>query len=159
METKKKFNWIDIVILLLILSAVVVVLNRDALFGSEGVVDSISGKKEVVLTAKSPSVPMEVVEAFKIGDKAMTGTSELDASEITEVRWEPSIVFELRDGQLIQTSREGYYDLYVTYKALVNSYASYMELGGQELKVGVNYYIKTAHAEAFGYIVGLEIVN
>jgi hypothetical protein len=159
MKTKKGFNWVDIVILVMILAAVGIILNRDAIFGNEGVVESISSKKEVILTAKAASLPMEVIEAFKIGDRALTGTKNIEGSEITAIRVEPSVVFELVDGNLVEVEREDYYDVYITFKGLVNSYASYMELGGQEVKVGVNYFLKTANAEAFGYIVGLEIVK
>jgi len=154
----KKFNWVDGVILLMILLAVGVVLGRNVLFDSTSITESISGQKELIVKAKAASVPMAVVEAFVIGDAPMAGGRELKG-EVLEVTYSPSSVFEIRDGQVVVTTREDYYDLQVTFRVTANSYAYYMEHGGQELKVGLSYFIKTRRAEAFGYITGIEILE
>lgn len=158
MNRKISFNWVDIMVLILIVAALVAVLQRDKIFGDKGVLDVIQGKRQLIVTAKSPSVPQSVVDAFKVGDAPMAGGTLLDG-EVIDVKSKPSVLFELKDGQIIKTTRPDYYDVYVTFKLTANSYASYMEQGGQELKVGVNYYIKTENAVSYGYIVGIKDVE
>lgn len=154
----KKFNWVDIVIVLLIIATVIAILQRDKIFGEEGVVDVIVGKRELIVIAKSPSVPMSVVKAFKVGDKMMAGGNLL-TGEVVAVDAKPSKLFILQDDYIEQTTHEDYYDVYVTFKLIANSYASYMELGNQELKVGLQYYLKTQNAVSYGYIIGVEDVK
>lgn len=158
-QTSLKFNWVDAVILLLIVSAALIILNRDALFGDTVVSsDGVGGKQTLLVTTKALSVPKTTVDAFKVGDILVANGKE-QVGKITGVESRPSLVFELIDGQVKQIVEPDYFDVYVSCEIQANRYASYMEFGGQEVKVGLNFYVKTAKAEAFGYLVKLEKVK
>lgn len=153
------FNWVDLVILLVIIAGVFVVFNRDSLFGRDGVVqETVSGRTLVVMTAKAINVPTGVAEAFVVGDAPMAGTRDLDG-KIISVEVKPTPIVIIKDGQVVQGYLEGYSDIYVTYEVYVNRYNQFMEAGGQEIKVGQAHYIKTAQAELFGMVTAVKIVE
>ncbi len=155
---KIKMNWVDILILLVIILGVVVILNKDKILGGEDVADVVTGKTNLIVTAKAMQVPMEVIEEFKVGDKMMA-SGKIQQGEIIKVEYEPSIVYEAKGDELVKMENPDRYDVYVTFKAVASTYAGYMEFGNQEVKVGVSYYIKTPDAVLFGHIVKIEDVE
>lgn len=159
MEKKvKKFNFIDVIVLILIIVAIVFIFNRDKIFKSRAVSNIVTGKSHIIMTAKSSAVPMEVVEAFKVGDKAASSGQILDG-EITDVRYTNAKVAVVRDGQTRVEESKNLYDLYVTFDMMVNSYAGYMEIGNQEIKVGVGHYISSENAVSYGCITAIEEID
>ena len=146
------FNWVDLVVLLLLVAALVVVLNRDRIVGDA--TPAGPGWETFTITLKAPSVPLEVAEAFSVGDIPMADGADLEA-RVTEVRTEPARALVV-DGDSIEYSTDPHrYDLYLTFSVLAKVTGPFAEAGGQELKVGIDATLETEDARVVGYIVSM----
>lgn len=157
-KINKKFNWVDIVIILIIISMFGLILNRNKIFSSDNVSKIITGKNEIILTAKANSVPIEVVNSFKVGDKVVGNSKVLDG-EIIDVQYQPAKIIEVRGDKPELVQSKSLYDLYVTSRVSATIYNSYMEIENQEVKVGLGFYIAAEKATVYGTIVSIEEVN
>lgn len=154
MEKKKKFNFVDILVLVAILGIIFIIFNKDKLLKSNNA-NIVTGKSHIIMKAKSPAVTMDVVNAFKIGDKAMAQGKILDG-EIIDVEYVPSKLLEIKGDKAAIVESDEFYDLYVTFDMNVNRYQGYMEIGNQEIKVGVEHYLSSENAVSYGEIVKIE---
>lgn len=149
---KRKFNIIDVLVVLLIVVVLVggyLYLNRD-----RGEAAVISGNDKIVFIAESNEVNPEVCNNIAVGDRLVAVGRYQDAY-VTEVLVEDMADVAAKDGQIIQVNDPTLKRLVVTIEATVVKYGPYMEFGGQEVKAGVNYWIKTDKISTFGQVVNV----
>ena len=153
---KKKWNWIDTTITIVILLAVVVFLNRGKIIKkSKDVVTA--GGKNIVITVEASELTEEMVTDLKIGDQLFS-QNNLQKGFVEEINIDPkvkSIVGE--DGKIATYEDAEEVTVTVKIKAEVASSGPYMDLGGQEIKVGLPIKIKTTTVEFPGTIKHIEV--
>jgi hypothetical protein len=153
---KKKWNWIDTTITIVILLAVVVFLNRGKIIKkSKDVVTA--GGKNIVITVEASELTEEMVTDLKIGDQLFS-QNNLQKGFVEEINIDPkvkSIVGE--DGKIATYEDAEEVTVTVKIKAEVASSGPYMDLGGQEIKVGLPIIMKTTTVEFPGTIKYIEV--
>lgn len=153
---KKKWNWIDTTITIVILLAVVVFLNRGKIIKkSKDVVTA--GGKNIVITVEASELTEEMVTDLKIGDQLFS-QNNLQKGFVEEINIDPkvkSIVGE--DGKIATYEDAEEVTVTVKIKAEVASSGPYMDLGGQEIKVGLPIIMKTTTVEFPGTIKHIEV--
>ncbi|CAK7085162.1 DUF4330 family protein [Tissierella carlieri] len=153
---KKKWNWIDTTITIIILLAVVVFLNRGKIIKkSKDVVTA--GGKNIVITVEASELTEEMVTDLKIGDQLFS-QNNLQKGFVEEINIDPkvkSIVGE--DGKMATYEDAEEVTVTVKIKAEVASSGPYMDLGGQEIKVGLPMIMKTTTVEFPGTIKHIEV--
>ncbi|HZK49470.1 MAG TPA: DUF4330 domain-containing protein [Thermoleophilia bacterium] len=153
------FNWVDVLVVVLILVSAVAILERDRILGNVGSGTQVtSGEKAIVVTMRTASVPLSTTKGFGVGDPLLAGR-DIGNARIVSVRYEPSKVYVLRDGSVSRTASNDLCDLYVAFEVVANSSGPYLEWAGQELKVGLVYIMKTPRAEAVGRIVAIDVLE
>lgn len=153
---KKKWNWIDTTITIVILLTVVVFLNRGKIIKkSKDVVTA--GGKNIVITVEASELTEEMVTDLKIGDQLFS-QNNLQKGFVEEINIDPkvkSIVGE--DGKIATYEDAEEVTVTVKIKAEVASSGPYMDLGGQEIKVGLPIIMKTTTVEFPGTIKYIEV--
>ncbi|NDL66510.1 DUF4330 domain-containing protein [Anaerotalea alkaliphila] len=149
----KRFNWVDGLVLLLVLAVgaggFYFLQQRKA---SGGGVET--GKREIVFLAEAVRVLPEVAASVEIGDRIVALNAIQDGEvvgvEIFDTQREAAV-----DGAIVAVSDPNSKTLRVTIRATVNRYGPYMDFGGQEIKVGSSYWIKTEGMHALGSVVAI----
>lgn len=109
---KRKFTWIDLIIVLVILVSVIGLKNK---FAKANVATPTSSKEKILITFYIEETPDFVVDAINIGDPVRESIQNSDFGNVIEVNPGDSIYWESGDdGQLVPSSREGYSSLYIT---------------------------------------------
>lgn len=147
---KKRFNYVDILIILVVIAVIIVgawFLTRDK--GSEVI---SSGKVEVTFIAEADSVPLEALDQIKIGDHVVASGRFQDATIVDYEILDSQEIVAI-DGELKMISDPERRRVVVTISGKANKYGPYVDIGGQEIKAGSKYYIKTDVFEAYGYVV------
>jgi hypothetical protein len=80
-------------------------------------------------------------------------------AEIIDIEYRDAYVVEAIEGQLEAIEQAGLKDIIVTIRGKANQYGPYIDLGGQEIKAGSKYYIKTDVFEAYGNVVEVTSIN
>ena len=153
---KRKFNYIDGLIIVLILAVLVGgtwYLNKDSDNGG-----IITRKTEVVYKAEAQNILSDAIEQIQVGDRLVAMGSFQDA-EIIDIEYQEAYTVEAVDGQLEKVPQAGLKNIVVTIKGKANQYGPYIDLGGQEIKAGSKYYIKTDVFEAYGNVVEVTSIN
>ncbi len=148
---KKKINFIDVII---IIGVVVVIAgafwyftkaNGDTAVGS-------SNKVEITFVAEADNLQNDAVQQLKVGD-ILVSNGVFQDGKIQDIQISKSTEVVAIDGELIEIEIEELSKITVTIQGKANKYGPYVDLGGQEIKAGSKYYIKTDTYEVFGYVV------
>lgn len=153
---KKKWNWIDTVIIVVVLIGVIVFFNRNKII-NKGKDIATSGGKNIVLTLEADELTEEMVTELEIGDQIFS-QNNLQKGFVEEIEIHPlinSIVGD--DGKILTYEDEEEITILVKIKAEVASSGPYMDLGGQEIKVGLPIIMKTTKVEFPGTIKHIEV--
>lgn len=152
---KRKWNWVDSVVIALVLIVVVALLNRDKLFGGAEVVNS--NKTELIITTEASGLREDMLTNLKVGDQifsqyrlqnAFVKDIEIMPKQETTVGQDGKIkVFNSKDEITIRVDIEG--------EAATSG--PYMELGGQQIKIGLPIIVKTTEVEFLGDIKHIEV--
>ena len=150
--SKRKINYVDIIIIL----AVVIVLVAGYMYLTKdnSGATSVSNKVNVTYIAEADQVKNEVVQQLKVGD-IIVANSIYQNAEITKVEILESYTLDAVDGQIVKLPSAETVKVRVEISGEANKYGPYIELGGQEIKAGARYYIKTDIFEAYGSVVKL----
>ncbi len=152
---KRKWNWIDTTIIILVLLAVVVFLNRDKF--KEGNLGASSNKKNIKITLEGSEITADMVTELKIGDKIFSQNSIQNAA-IEDIQIRPKENTKVgKDGKIITYEDAQEVTVTVTINAEVVTSGPYMDLGGQEIKVGVPFIMKTTEVEFPANIKHIEV--
>jgi hypothetical protein len=152
---KRKWNWIDTTIIVFILLAVVVFLNRGKLLNRE--VTSSSNTKNIIITAEASELTADMVTNLEIGDQIFSQNS-LQKGYISEIMIKPKQEIAVgTDGEIKVYDHKEEITITVEIEAEVATSGPYMELGGQEIKVGLPIIVKTTEVEFLGDIKHIEV--
>lgn len=150
---KKKLNWVDyLVIVGVVLCVIVAVLY----FTKKGNVKIETNKTEITIYAEASNLLPEAVDLIKSGDKIVALGTYQDAV-IEEVIIEDYVYMDAVDGELKVFTSPTRKRVVVKITGKANKYGPYIDLGGQEIKAGSKYYIKTDHFEAYGNVMSVSI--
>ncbi|WP_353093399.1 DUF4330 family protein [Tissierella praeacuta] len=153
---KKRWNWIDTTITIIILLAVVVFLNRGKLIKKSKEVVTAGGKN-IVITAEASELTEEMVTDLKVGDQIFS-QNNLQKGFVEEINVNPKIQSVVgEDGKITTYEDAEEITVIVKVKAEVASSGPYMDLGGQEIKVGLPIILKTTTVEFPGTIKHIEV--
>ncbi|MDY0236062.1 MAG: DUF4330 domain-containing protein [Gudongella sp.] len=154
---KRKWNWIDTAIILVIVLAAVGFLNRDKILNREN--NQVSNKREILITVEAEELNDDVITQLKIGDKIFSQYKLQDA-EIVEFVVNPSWKTQVGpDGEIKYYEDEYERTLVALIKANAVSSGPYIDLGGQEIKVGLSFILKTTDFEALSEIKHIEVAQ
>lgn len=156
MKKKFKVNIFDVLIILILALLVFLFVNRNNIKSSIGK----EAKKTVIITTEAKdNVTKDSIRDLKVGDKIFSQESFQDAEII-------SIDIEAKKNELVNTKGEivlvddsEFVNPIVKIKATVDYSGPYMSLGGQEIKAGVEMYVKTKDNAYLGYITNVEEEN
>ncbi len=152
----KKLNYIDglvIVLICVVLIGGIWFVTRDG--GESGI---ITRKTEVVYKAEAKNILDSVADQIQVGD-TLVAMGSFQEAEIMDIEYKDSYLVEGVDGELVAVEQAGLVDIVVTIKGKANQYGPYIDLGGQEIKAGSRYYIKTDIFEAFGNVVEVTSIQ
>ncbi|WP_409226980.1 DUF4330 family protein [Gudongella sp. SC589] len=152
---KRKWNWIDTVVVVLVIAAAVLFLNRERLTG--GISAGPSNTRDIVMTVEVDELKPDMVTDLKVGDQIFSQYRIQNATirEIDTRPMEIKAVNSQGEAQVFESQ-----DL-VTLRAVIDAQVvtsgPYMDLGGQEVKVGLTFVLKTTEFEAMSDIKSIEV--
>lgn len=144
---KKKFNYIDIIIVLVIIAVGILGYKY---ITKDGSANPVSSKIDVEFVATA-IVRDETLDQLKVGDIIVSNNAFQDG-QIEKVEVEDSYIIKAIDGEFRKMPSVGFKKIDVTIKGKANKYGPYVDIGSQPVKAGEGYYIKTDVFEAHGYI-------
>lgn len=144
-------NPIDLLVILLIILVAGGVVYKTK-FSAAG-----TAAKTVYATVRIPLVIPQVADKPKVGDKIVSGSSYTEV-EIVDVKVVPSQVVTSRDdGTRFLATDPWNKDVYVTVKGKTGIPDAEINLGGQEIRAGKDYYVKSFTYELKGTIVDVKV--
>jgi hypothetical protein len=149
---KGKFNYIDIIIIIIIIGVIVAGIMYMSKDDDTEVV--VSGKEHIIFIAEADGIDANTIKDLKVGDKLVALDSFQDA-EITDIQVFDAEGVDVVDGEVITYSIAEKVRLVVKIEGNANKYGPYTEIGGQEIKAGSKYWIKTDTVQAYGYVVNI----
>ncbi|MGJ0845078.1 DUF4330 family protein [Tissierella praeacuta] len=153
---KKRWNCIDTTITIIIILAVVAFLNRGKIINKSKEVVTAGGKN-IIITAEASELTKEMITDLKVGDQ-MFSQNNLQKGFVEEIDINPKIQSVVgEDGKIITYEDAEEITVTVKIKAEVASSGPYMDLGGQEIKVGLPIILKTTTVEFPGTIKYIEV--
>ncbi|MBU5255025.1 DUF4330 family protein [Tissierella praeacuta] len=153
---KKRWNWIDTTITIIIILAVVAFLNRGKIINKSKEVVTAGGKN-IIITAEASELTKEMITDLKVGDQ-MFSQNNLQKGFVEEIDINPKIQSVVgEDGKIVTYEDAEEITVTVKIKAEVASSGPYMDLGGQEIKVGLPIILKTTTVEFPGTIKYIEV--
>jgi hypothetical protein len=150
--SKRKFNYIDIMIILVILVVGFVGFKYVTRDDKEAKVSS--NEVQVSFVAEADPVLNDALQQLSVGDTLVANGVFQDAV-ITNIEIKDSASVGALNGELIMVSNPENKKVLVTITGKANKFGPYIDLGGQEIKAGSKYYIKTDVFEAYGMVVNI----
>lgn len=153
---KEKWNWVDTTILIVVILLIVAFFNRGKLI-NKGKDIATSGGKNIIITLEADELTEKMVSELKIGDQIFS-QNNLQKGFVEEIEINPLLhSFVGDDGKVSTYEDEEEILITVKIKAEVASSGPYMDLGGQEIKVGLPIIMKTTTVEFPGTIKHIEV--
>ncbi|MFZ5634579.1 MAG: DUF4330 domain-containing protein [Bacillota bacterium] len=150
----KVFGLINIVDLIILLVVLLVAAGAAYKFTRE----SAQGKKVTVeFQVVVPHVRPELAEAVKVGDRMVQGGSYTNVIvKDVQVKQGYSVNVDAR-GQRVESYDPHLKDVYVTITGPTVLYSAAISMGGQDIRVGKDYYVKSRDYELKGTIIKVEV--
>ena len=153
---KEKRNSIDTMMLMVICLLIVVFLNRGKII-NKGKDIAQSGGKNIIITIEADKLTKEMITELKVGDQIFS-QNNLQKGFVEEIEINPCIKSIVGDnGKILTYEDKEEISIMVKIKAEVASSGPYMDLGGQEIKVGLPIIMKTTAVEFPGTIKYIEV--
>ncbi len=150
---KRKWNWVDTLVIILIAAAILAFFNRDRL--SNGVAPS--NRRSISFTVEAKKLPKDIITELSSGDQIFS-QYKLQKAYITEIAVKPTEKTSVApDGTLKVYEDTEEMILEATIEAEVLSSGPYLDLGGQEIKVGIPFILKTTDVEITSDIKHIEV--
>ncbi|NLM06662.1 MAG: DUF4330 family protein [Tissierellia bacterium] len=152
---KKKFNLFDVMVILGIFALVFLFVNRNALKG-----EIVEGKaKKVRLTCFIEEADLSALETLKPGD-TLFAQYKFQNGKITGVKIKEKEDLEVGpDGKLALVKSNNKHSAWVDLETEVLFDGPYMQAGGQEVKAGIDYIVKTEGTTFNSEIIFVEEIN
>lgn len=150
-------NLIDLLIILIVIAIGFVGYNRFIKKTDETTAGSGSNKKEIYLVAEAYRVEADIAASIQAGDQ-LVSQNKYQQGEIDYV--------EIRDNDYVATDKEGNLiaakdpvekTIEVGIICQANISGPYIDSGGQMIKVGSNYWIKTSKGQIQGYVKEIRL--
>ena len=159
-EKGKLFGLINIVdlIVLIVIVALVAAMGVRYMSGrsQQGETQASSEEMYCYATIVARLQPPEMGEYLNVGDHLVANGSFTDA-EIVSVDVEPGAYVGVNDeGVAVESTHPIWKDITVVAKQKLDPNAVTLKLGGQEIRVGYDYILKTQNVEADAVIRGIE---
>ncbi|MBQ6998906.1 MAG: DUF4330 domain-containing protein [Clostridia bacterium] len=154
MEKKIKFNYVDIIIAVLVVAVFAFAykfINKSF--------TTTTDMPDVTFTVEVKGVPDDYAERFAVGDKIRDAVKGGTLGVVTAVESVPATDLGTDDinGRWVISEYEGQEDAYITVKGKPTAYGANIVIGQQEIKVGNLIHIKNAGAVGRGYIVKMNV--
>lgn len=156
MKKKFKINIFDIFIILILILLVFLLVNRKNIKSSIGK----EAKRTVIITTEAKdNITEDSIKTLKVGDKIFSQETFQDAEIISiDIEAKKNEVINSK-GEVVLVDDYEFINPIVKIKANVNYSGPYMSLGGQEIKAGIDMYVKTKDNAYLGHIKNVEEVN
>lgn len=152
---KNKWNWIDTSIVIILVLGIIVFMNRDKL--RQTVDEDGSTREDVRIIFEAKGLNEDVLENLNIGDQYYYQNS-LEEAYVEDYLVSPQMKDAVGpDGQVREIELAERVNLQLELSAEVDKTGPYMSLGGQELKVGLDFIMKTENIELRGRIKHIEV--
>lgn len=147
---KRKFNVIDVLIIVVVIA---VGIGGYFYITQEDKGDSVFvGKKKMTFMAQAFNIEPEVSKTIKEGDVLVANERVQDAI-VKKVEIYDMDMVSSKDGELIAVKNPDKKRVVVTIEATVNKYGPYTDFAGQEVRSGVNYWIRTKEMHMYGQVM------
>lgn len=154
---KRKWNWIDTAVVILLIAAALLFLNRERLIG--GAAAGPSNTRDIVMTVEVDELKPEMITDLKVGDQIFS-QYRLQNATIRDFETRPMEIKAVnRMGEVQIVESQDLVTLEAVIDAQVVTSGPYMDLGGQEVKVGLTFVLKTTEFEAMGDIKGIGVAQ
>ncbi|KUK31652.1 MAG: Uncharacterized protein XD63_1084 [Thermoanaerobacterales bacterium 50_218] len=114
---------------------------------------------EVEVTVMAPFVRPQAAEAVKVGDRLVASGKFTDA-RIVDVRVEPGLIATTKaDGTRLLTRDPYNKDVYATIRGKAAIDQPDLRVGGQEVRIGKEFYLKTQTVELKAEVIDIKILS
>lgn len=150
-------NIVDLIVVLLILAIIGAIgyrLMSNKINANGG--NILTKEEDVYVTLYSSLITPEVIDSLKEGDKLVANNAYTEA-EIVSVERRPALyVAPNSDGNAVLSEHPLWEDALIVVKEKVNPASVVLKVGGQEVRVGYPYILKTQTVETNCKIRGIE---
>lgn len=145
-----KINVMDIIIVLLVIVIGVAVINKLNNKGSGTAISS--AKKDIYIVAEAYSQAPDIAESIVEGE-ALVAQNKYQPGNIdyVDIR-DDDYVATTKDGKLVAAKDSSRKTIEVGINCKANISGPYIDSGGQEIKVGLPYWIKTSNGQIKGLV-------
>ncbi len=144
-------NIIDLMVLLLVLLVAVGAVYKFT--GTSQQAQAVTVEFQVMV----PHIRPEMAEIIKVGDKMVQGNSYTPVT-VKEVKLEPGYSVNVNaQGQRVESFDPYLVDIYVTNTGQTTLSSATISMGGQDIRVGKEYYVKSRDYEFKGTVVKVEV--
>jgi len=151
---KGKLNIVDIFVILGVIA--IIILAVWYLFLKDAPVNMADdGSNTITFVAKAYGLEKEAVDKLKIGD-SLVALDVYQPGKILDFKVEPSQIVAAIDGEIVAIDDPTLVDITVTMEVVPNKQKAYMDMGSQQIIVGIPYWIKTQAMHAEGVIISIE---
>lgn len=153
-EKKRRFNYVDVILILLVIAAGVVgvkFLSKTSLVASE--------VPEVSFTVEVKNNPPAYKELIHEGDDIKDAIKGGTFGKVTGIEVVPNKEYmeDKINGAFVETSHEGREDVYITITGTPTTFGKNIMFASQEIKVGKQVFIKSKEYVGSGFIVDMQV--
>lgn len=132
---KKKFNFIDVLIVIFVIAAIAAV---GFMYRSKTTGKKAGSAGELTFTVEVAEVDKNYIDAIKEGDRVVFGTSSSDDAEVVGFEFEPAEKLEKNEdeGKFVLSKSEELFDVFVTLKGTASKTEDDIKIGSTAIKTG-----------------------
>lgn len=153
---KKRFNWVDIVIILIIIGA----LGLGIKYFSNRSNDYVENKELVQVTVRIDGVKEETVNVVNVGDIFKDkDTNQVFGKVIDKRVTEARRAVETGDGTVVKSIVPNKYSIYITLEGNAIVTDDYINLGGRDVRMEGTIFLKSNISAVKTQVVDIKFVK
>ena len=151
----KKFNWIDAVIILLVVA--IGIFGVWFLKGRQAQQMASTSNVKIYVTVEMKEITEDVVKAYKVGEKVTLGTTNVDEGVVTDVEYVPYTedLEDYQNGKFKIVEFEGLYTANITMAVDGTETDTLIRSANEEYRIGEQLVFHGKGFAGDGYVVGL----
>lgn len=154
-KTKRKFNIIDIIFILVIVVALVAVGIK--FFGDS---QTARTSNEYIVTFHTDDAPATALAPVKIGDSVIDETGEIPLGKVESITLGDSLVYTTNsDGQMLTSTKEGYNSADITVKVTATGSSNYITVGGTKYCINHGLTVRCGMTKLYLRITDIQPVS
>lgn len=154
-KTKRKFNIIDLIFILVIVAAVAAVGFK--FLGDSATTRSSS---QYVITLHSDDVPSNALKPVKVGDKMTDETGDIYLGKIDSIETGEALVYTTNsDGQICTSAKEGYESVDMTVTVTATGSEHYITIGGTKYSINHGFTARCGMSKVYLRIIDIQPVT